>query len=71
MSKQVKTTVAVFAFSINENAQLPAIRITEQARLLTKRKIEGPGEKFSIFFAKNAQSNLVLVIVLVPESKGP
>ena len=28
VSKQVKTTVGVFAFSISEKAQLPAIRIT-------------------------------------------
>ena len=30
-------------FSIREKAQLPAIRITEQPMLLTKRKINGPG----------------------------
>ena len=30
-------------FWISEKAQLPAIRITEQPRLLTKRKINDPG----------------------------
>ena len=30
-------------FSISEKAQLPAMRITEQPRLVTKRKINGPG----------------------------
>ena len=37
-------------FSISEKAQLPAIRITEQPMLLTKRKINGPVKKFSKYF---------------------
>ena len=39
--------------------------------LLTKRKINGPVKHFLSIFAKNEQSNLVLVLVLVLESKGP
>ena len=58
-------------FSISEKAQLPAIRIFEKPMLLTKRKINGLGKNFLSSFAKNGQSNLVLVLVLVLESKGP
>ena len=50
MSKQVKNTVAVLAFTISKKAQLPAIRVTEQPILLTKGKINGPGHKFSKYF---------------------
>ena len=39
-----------FGFSIGEKAQLPAIRITEQPMMLTKRKIIRPGYKFSKYF---------------------
>ena len=49
------------AFSISNKSQLPAIRITEQPILLAKSKINHPGYKFLSIFAKNAQSNLVLV----------
>ena len=58
MSKQVKNTVAILAFSISKKAQLPAIRITEQSTLLTKSKINRPGYNFSKYFAKNWESNL-------------
>ena len=44
VSKQVKNTIAVL--SIRKKAQLPAIRITEQAKLLTKGKINRPGYKY-------------------------
>ena len=40
MSKQFKITVAVLAFFDQQKAQLPAIRITEQLILLTKRNID-------------------------------
>ena len=66
LSKQVKNTVAVWHFSIKKKAQLPAIRITEQPILLTKRKIVCVINVLSIF-AKNGESNLVVVLVL--ESK--
>ena len=39
--------------------------------LLTKRKINGPVKNFLSIFARNGQSNLVLVLVLVLESKVP
>ena len=47
MSKQVKNTAAVSAFFDEQkiNAQLPAIRITQQPILLTKRKINRLGYK--------------------------
>ena len=38
--------------------------------LLTKRNIDRPGYNFLSIFAKNEQSNLVLVLVLVLKSKG-
>ena len=38
------------AFFNQENAQLPAIRITEQRMLLTKSKINRPGHKISKYF---------------------
>ena len=63
LSKQVKNTVAVWHFSIKNKAQLPAIRITEQPILLRKRKIN--------CLCFKCQSNLVVVLVLVLESKGP
>ena len=44
VSKQVKNTIAVL--SIRKKAHLPAIRITEQAILLTKGKINRPGYKY-------------------------
>ena len=79
MSKLVKNTVAVLAFSINKKARLPAIRITGQPILLSKSKINRSSDKFSIenlslerlIFAKNGQSNLVLVLFLVLEAKDP
>ena len=50
-------------------AQVTAIRITEQLTLLIMSKINRPGYKSSLsIFAKNGQSNLVLVLVL--ESKA-
>ena len=58
-------------FSINKRAQMPAIRITEQPIMLTKGKINCPGYKFLSILAKSGQSNLVLVLVLVLEPKGP
>ena len=61
VSKQVNNTVAVGHFSISKKAQLPAIRITEQPLVIN----------FLSTFAKNCQSKLVLVLVLVLESKGP
>ena len=45
--------------------------INEQPILLTKRKINCLCYKCTKFFAKNGQSNLVVVLVLVLESKGP
>mgnify|MGYP007058668627 CR=1 FL=1 len=44
VSKQVKNIVAVLA--ISKWAQFPAIRITKQPMLLTKRKINRQGYKF-------------------------
>ena len=61
-------------FLISKKAQLPAVRITEQPILLTKSRINRLAYKFSQYFfflAKNRQSNLILVLVLVLESKGP
>ena len=53
-------------------AQLPAITMTEQPILLTVGKINPPGNKFSKYiFAENGLTNLVLVLVLILESKGP
>ena len=43
VSKQVKIKIAVLAFFDQRKAQLPAIRITEQPMMLTKRKINRPG----------------------------
>ena len=61
MSKKVKNM-----------AQLPAITMTEQPILLTVSMINRPGDKFSKYiFAENGLSNLVLVLVLILESKGP
>ena len=61
MSKQVKNM-----------AQLLAITMTEQPILLTVNKIHRPGNKFSKYiFAENGLSNLVLLLVLILESKGP
>ena len=58
--------------SISKKAQLPTIRITEQPILLTKSKMNRKGVIiFLSILAKNGQSNLVLVLVLVLESKGP
>ena len=37
-------------FSINKKVQLPAMRITEQPILLTKRKINRLGYRFSKYF---------------------
>ena len=45
--KQVKKTVAVFAFLDQQKAQLPAIRINEQPMQQTKSKINLPGYKKS------------------------
>ena len=70
LSKQVKNQKLFWHFSISKKAHLPAIRITEQPVALTKSKINFLGYKLSIFF-KNGQSNLVLVLVLFLESKGP
>ena len=50
MSKQVTNNVAVLAFFYQEEAQLPAIGITEQPMLPTKGKINRPGYKFSKYF---------------------
>ena len=50
LSKQGKNTVAVWHFSIKKKAQLPAIRITEQPLLLTKRKINCLCYKCSKYF---------------------
>ena len=47
------------------------MEITEQPVLLAKSKINRPGYKFSKNFYKNGQSNLILVLVLILESKGP
>ena len=55
-------------FSINKKVQLPAMRITEQPILLTKRKIVWV-INFQSIFVKNGQSNLIFVLVLVLESK--
>ena len=54
------------------SCQLPGIRITEQPILPTKRKINCLCyiNVLSIF-AKNGQSNLAVILVLVLESKGP
>ena len=77
LSKQVKNMVVVWHFSIEKKAQLPAIRITEQPILLTRRKINNYYclcyKIFNVLsvFAKNRQSNLVVLLVLVLESKGP
>ena len=63
-----RTRQQFWHFSIRKKAQLPAIRITAQSILLTKSTINHPGYKFLSIFAKNGQSNLVLVLVL--ETKG-
>ena len=46
VSKKARTMWQFCYFWISEKAQLPAIRITKQPILLTKRKINGPGYKF-------------------------
>ena len=69
VSKQVKITVAVLALVDQRKAQLPAIRITEQPMMLAKRKINRPDYKFSEY--KIGQSNVVLVLIFVLESKSP
>ena len=77
--RRVKTghrnRVADLASFDQEKAQSPAIRITEEPTLVTKGKINRPGYKYFKYFRLklNRQSNLVLilVLVLVPESKGP
>ena len=66
-----RTRQQFWHFSISKKAQLPAIRITEQPILLTKSEINRPGHNFLSIFAKNGFLNLVLVLVLVLESKGP
>ena len=70
MSNQVTNTKAVSAYFDQEKAQLPSIRITEQPMSLTKGKINRPGLNFLSIFAKNRQSNLALVLILVLESTG-
>ena len=65
MSKQAINTVAVLEYFSEEKAQLPAIRITGQPMLLTKSKTNRPGYKFLSIFAKNRQSKLILILVLV------
>ena len=45
-----RTREQFWHFSINKKAQLPAIRTTEQPILLTKKKINPPGYKFSKYF---------------------
>ena len=50
MSKQVTNTVVVLAFFNQEKAQLPAITISEEPMLLTKRKINRTGYKISKYF---------------------
>ena len=57
-------------FSICKRAQLPATRITEQPTLRTKSKINRLCYKFFKYFCQNGKSNLVLVLVLVLESKA-
>ena len=71
--KQVNNTVAVLAFFWwAKKAQLPAIQITEQPILPTNSKIKRKRViNFLSIFAKNGQSKLVIVIVLVGKSKGP
>ena len=51
MSKQVTNTVAVMALFDQEKAQLSAIRITEQPRVLAKSKINRPSNKLSKYFS--------------------
>ena len=73
MSKQVKNTVAVLAFfdqqkgsvTSNKNKINRAIYTAKRVRLIV-RVIN-----FQSTFAKNGQSNLVLVLVLVLESQVP
>ena len=45
-----RTRQQFWHFAISKKAQLPAIRITEQHILPTKRKINRPGYKFSKYF---------------------
>ena len=49
MTKQVENTAAVGIFLSSKKAQLPAMRITEQPRVLTKSKINRSGCKFSTY----------------------
>ena len=63
--------VAVLALFDQGKAQLSAIQITEQPRLLTKSKINCPSYKFCKYFSEKWRSNFVLILVLVLESKGP
>ena len=60
-------------FFISKKTKLPATRIViEQPIWLTKRRINRTGYKFPVrIFAKNGQSKLILILVLVLESKGP
>ena len=60
-----RTQQQFWHFWNSKKAQLPAVRMTEQPILLTKRKINGTGCKFLSIFAKNGQSNLLLVFVFV------
>ena len=45
-----RTRMQFWHLSISKKAQLPAIRITEQPILPTKKKINRPGYKFSKYF---------------------
>ena len=45
-----RTRKQFWRFSISRKAQLPAIKITEQPILLTRRKINRPGYKCSKYF---------------------
>jgi len=68
-----RTQSQFWHFWISKKAQCPVTRITEQPTLLTKRKIIiVRGINFLSIFAKNGQSDLVLifVLILVLESKG-
>ena len=47
----VTNTVAVLALFDQEKAQLPAIQINEQPRLLTKSKLNNGSYKFSKYFS--------------------
>jgi len=72
VTKQVKNTIAVLAiFSIRRmEAQLAAIRMTEQP--ISKRRVILGIWSISCLsiFSRNGQSNLLLVLALALESKG-